>query len=193
MRNMPTNVWFSGDMFDKGGGMNKGLLMVFTGDGKGKTTAALGLGFRAMGHGFKICMIQFIKGTWKYGELEAISRFEELMDLHVTGRGFTWASEDFEKDKKAAQKGWRLAKAVIASEKYRIVILDELTYLIKFKMIEEKEVVEVLSNKPPALHVVVTGRDAPESLMDAADLVTEMKAVKHPFKNGIKAQKGIEF
>ena len=167
--------------------------MVFTGNGKGKTTAALGIAIRAMGHGFKICMIQFIKGSWKYGELEAVKRFTDLMDFHVTGRGFTWKSEDFEKDKKAAREGWRLAKEVMASGKYRIIILDELTYLIKLNMIDEKEVVEAILNKPQDLHIVVTGRDAPVSLIDAADLVTELKAVKHPLEKGIKAQKGIEF
>ena len=173
--------------------MEKGLLMVFTGNGKGKTTAALGVAVRAMGHGFHVCVIQFIKGSWKYGELEAVKRFTDLMDFHVTGRGFTWKSEDFEKDKKAAREGWRLAKEVMASGKYRIIILDELTYLIKLNMIDEKEVVEAILNKPQDLHIVVTGRDAPVSLIDAADLVTELKAVKHPLEKGIKAQKGIEF
>ena len=173
--------------------VKKGIVMVFTGNGKGKTTAALGIAIRAMGHGFKICMIQFIKGSWKYGELEAVKRFTDLMDFHVTGRGFTWKSEDFEKDKKAAREGWRLAKEVMASGKYRIIILDELTYLIKLNMIDEKEVVEAILNKPQDLHIVVTGRDAPVSLIDAADLVTELKAVKHPLEKGIKAQKGIEF
>jgi len=182
-------------MKQRGGDMaaNKGLLMVFTGDGKGKTTAALGLSIRAMGHGFKVCIIQFIKGSWKYGELESMKRFSDLMDFHVTGRGFTWKSEDLEKDKKAARAGWQLAKSAITSEKYRVVILDELTYLIKLNMLDEKEVVETLLNKPDNLHIVVTGRNACSRLKEAADLVTDMQAVKHPLEKGIKAQKGIEF
>ena len=115
--------------------MKKGLLMVFTGNGKGKTTAALGLALRSMGHGFRVCVIQFIKGSWKTGELEAVKRFGELMDFHVTGRGFSRKSEDFDKHRKAAREGWRLAKEVMASGKYRIVILDELTHLIFFSAI----------------------------------------------------------
>ena len=167
--------------------------MVFTGDGKGKTTAALGLALRAIGHGFKICVIQFIKGSWKYGELNSVKRFEDLMDFHVLGRGFTWKSDDFKKDKQAALDAWRFAKQMITSGKYQIVILDELTYLVKLKMIDEHEIVDFLSNNPRDLHLIVTGRSAPQSLIDVADLVTDMKAVKHPLKNGVKAQKGIEF
>ena len=167
--------------------------MVFTGNGKGKTTAALGLSLRAMGHGFKVCVIQFIKGSWKCGELEALKRFSDLMDVHVTGRGFTWKSEDIEKDKTAAQAGWRLARSAIGSKKYHMIVLDELTYPIKLNMLDEKEVVQVLINRPPELHIVVTGRDAPAALKESADLVTEMQAVKHPLENGVKAQKGIEF
>lgn len=173
--------------------MKRGLLMVFTGDGKGKTTAALGLALRAIGHGFKICVIQFIKGSWQYGELNSVKRFEDLMDFHVMGRGFTWKSDDIKKDKKAARDAWQFAKQMITSGKYQIIILDELTYLVKLKMIDEREIVDILSKKPQDLHVVVTGRKAPQSLIDVADLVTEMQAVKHPLKNGVKAQKGIEF
>ncbi len=167
--------------------------MVFTGSGKGKTTAALGLSVRAMGHGYKICIIQFIKGSWKYGELEAMKRFSDLMDFHVTGRGFSWKSEDIEKDRMAAQAGWQLAKEAIASRKYHIVILDELTYLIKLNMVDEKEIIQTLRNRPQHLHVVVTGRNAPSSLMESADLITDMQAVRHPLEKGIKAQRGIEF
>jgi len=173
--------------------VKKGLLIVFTGNGKGKTTAALGLAFRALGHGFKTCVIQFIKGSWKYGELESARRFEEIMDFHVMGRGFTWKSEDFEQDRQAALEAWAFAKQTISSGKYRVVILDELTYLVKLNIIDEKEIVDVLTGKPADLHVVVTGRNAPASLIDAADLVTEMRPIKHPFEAGIKAQKGIEF
>jgi len=173
--------------------LKKGLLMVYTGKGKGKTTAALGMIFRALGHEFKICMIQFIKGTWKYGELISAKHFEELLDFHVLGKGFTWKSKDIEKDIKVAQEAWAFAKEVISSGKYQLVVLDELTYLIKYKMVDETEIVGFLKNRPEDLHIVVTGRDAPESLIDIADLVTEMQEIKHHYHEGVKAQKGIEY
>ncbi len=173
--------------------MNKGLLIVNTGNGKGKTTAALGLAMRALGHGLKVCIIQFIKGSWKYGELDAATRFEELLDVHVMGKGFTWKSQDLEADKKLAQEAWEFAKRILALGKYQMVVLDELTYLIKFHFIPEDEIVDVLTTRRDDMHVVVTGRDASPALLEAADLVTEMIARKHPFKDGIKAQRGIEF
>lgn len=173
--------------------MKKGLLMVFTGDGKGKTTAALGLALRSAGHGLKVCFIQFIKGSWKYGELEAVNRYRDLIDFHVMGRGFTWKSKDMGKDKEAARQAWRFAREAMASGRYHLVVLDELTYLLKYRMIEIEAVLATLVNKPADLHVAVTGRGAPEEILAAADLVTEMQAVKHPMKAGIKAQKGIEF
>jgi len=172
---------------------SKGLLMVFTGTGKGKTTAALGLALRAMGHGFRVCVVQFIKGSWKYGELDSVRRFSDLMDFHVAGRGFTRKSEDLEEDRTAAREGWRLASEAIASGKYHTVILDELTYPIHLKMLDEKEVVDRLMSRPPGLHIVVTGRNAPSALLAAADLITDMQAVKHPYAKGVKAQKGVEF
>lgn len=172
--------------------MKKGLLMVHTGKGKGKTTAALGLIFRALGHGFKVCMIQFIKGKWQYGELNSSKHFENL-DFHVLGKGFTWESKDIEEDIQAAQEAWLFAKKVVSSGRYKLVVLDELTYLIKYEMVEEDEIIDFLSNRPKDLHVVVTGRDASKSLIEIADLVTEMKEVKHHYHAGIKAQKGIEY
>ncbi|MDH3327826.1 MAG: cob(I)yrinic acid a,c-diamide adenosyltransferase [Desulfobulbaceae bacterium] len=172
---------------------NNGLLILFTGNGKGKTTSALGQAFRAIGHGFKVCMIQFIKGNWKYGELDTAKQFAGLMDVHVMGRGFTWASEDMDKDIAAAREGWDLAKQIISEGKHRLVILDELTYLITYKMIDEQDVLDTLKARPGNMHVVVTGRGASEKLIQAADLVTEMVDVKHPYENGVKAQKGIEF
>lgn len=173
--------------------MKKGLLMVYTGKGKGKTTAALGMIFRALGHGFKVCMIQFIKGAWRYGELISAKRFGELLDLHVLGKGFTWKSKDIEKDVQAAREAWRFAKESINSGKYQLVVLDELTYLMKYKMVDEDEIVGFLKSHPKDLHIVVTGRDAPESLVKIADLVTEMQEIKHHYHSGIKAQKGIEY
>ena len=171
----------------------QGLLMVFTGNGKGKTTSALGLAFRALGHGFPVSMIQFIKGNWQYGELETAKQFAHLMDLHVMGRGFTWKSDDLEKDKALARDAWKFAKKTINEGRHRLVILDELTYLISYGMIDEKDVLEALNNRPPAMHIAVTGRDASEKLMEAADLVTEMREIKHPYTEGVRAQKGIEF
>ena len=173
--------------------MKRGLIVVFTGNGKGKTTAALGLAMRAVGHECRVCMIQFIKGSWKSGELVSAKRFDGLMDIFTLGRGFLFDAEDIEKDKEAAREAWEFAKDIIVSLKYDIVILDELTYLIKYKMVEEDEVIDFLIKKPDKLHIVVTGRDAQSRLIDAADMVTEMKTIKHPLEGGMKCQKGIEF
>ena len=171
----------------------KGLIAVFTGNGKGKTTSSLGLAFRALGHGQRVCIIQFIKGSWKYGELESAKQFSTLLDFHVMGRGFTWKSDDIEKDKQLAREAWDFAKSVIKENRYAMVILDELTYLPYYKMIDEQEMLSVLEKKPPEQHVVITGRYASDDLIALADLVTEMKDIKHPYKNGVKAQKGFEF
>lgn len=173
--------------------MSQGLLIVNTGDGKGKTTAALGQVFRALGHGFRICVIQFLKGSWKYGELESARKFEGQLELHVKGRGFTWKSENIDEDIRIAREAWDFAKEKILSENYRMIVLDELTYLMTYGMADENEVVNFLKNRPPGIHVVVTGRGAPQSLIDAADLVTEMKEIKHPYVLGVNAQRGIEF
>jgi cob(I)alamin adenosyltransferase len=173
--------------------MKKGLLLVHTGNGKGKTTAALGLAMRALGHGLKVCIIQFIKGTWKYGELFSAKRFKDLLDVRVMGNGFTWTSKDRDRDKAVAREAWAYATQQMNSGKYALVILDELTYLMTFGFIRQAEVVEALSARRDDLHVVVTGRNAPQALIDAADLVTDMIEMKHPYKKGIKAQKGIEF
>ncbi|MBM4326916.1 MAG: cob(I)yrinic acid a,c-diamide adenosyltransferase [Deltaproteobacteria bacterium] len=173
--------------------MKRCLLMVYTGNGKGKTTAAIGQAVRAMGQGMKVCFIQFLKGSWKYGELTAAERFSDLMEFHVLGRGFTWKSEDLEKDIAVARAAWELAKEKILSAEFQMVVLDELTYLIQYNMVEEAEIVGFLSARPANLHVVVTGRDASEALIQAADLVTEMREIKHPYSAGVKAQKGIEF
>ena len=173
--------------------MAQGLLLVFTGNGKGKTTSALGLAVRAAGHNQRVAFIQFIKGSWQYGELDAIKRYEDLIDLHVMGRGFTWQSDNLEEDKKLAQSGWQLAQEAMASGQYHLVVLDEFTYLLKFGFLELTEVLDVLGRRQANLHVAITGRDAPARLIEMADLVTEMREVKHPFQAGVKAQAGIEF
>jgi cob(I)alamin adenosyltransferase len=171
----------------------KGLLIVNTGDGKGKTTAALGMALRAAGHGLKVCFIQFIKGSWKYGELEAVKRFADLIDFHVMGRGFTWKSEDLEKDVAAARTAWVFAQEAMVGKRYDLMVLDEFTYLLSYGMLDVEPVLAFLANRPDGMHVVITGRGAPQALLDAADLVTEMRVVKHPYESGIKAQKGVEF
>jgi cob(I)alamin adenosyltransferase len=173
--------------------MTKGLLIVYTGNGKGKTTAALGQAIRAAGHGLRVCFIQFIKGSWHYGELDAIKRFDELIDLHVMGRGFTWKSENLEEDARLARQAWDLACEAIASGRYHIVVLDEFTYLLHYQMLELAPCLETLANRHPNQHVVITGRHAPAELIAAADLVTELQAIKHPYQAGIKAQRGIEY
>ncbi len=171
----------------------KGLLMVHTGNGKGKTTAALGLAFRTMGHDLPVCIIQFIKGSWKYGELKTAERFRGLLDFHVAGEGFTWNSKDPEKDRMAARDGWNLAKTIIGEGRHHLIILDEFTWAVNLGMVDETEALEVFKARPEGLHVLVTGRDAPLRFLEMADLITEMREVKHPYHAGVKAQKGIEW
>ncbi len=173
--------------------MTKGLLMIFTGNGKGKTTASLGLAMRAAGHCQKVCFIQFIKGSWRYGEMEAMERFTDTIDFHVMGRGFTWKSDDLEKDKAVAMEAWNHAHQAITSGYYDLVVLDEFTYTLNYKMVEIQPVLQAFAERPESLHIAITGRDAPEQLIAVADLVTEMKEIKHPYKTGVMAQKGIEF
>ena len=168
--------------------MKQGLLMVYTGNGKDKTTAALGQVFRALGHGFKVCVIQFDKGSWKYGELAAVEPFKGLLESHVMGKGFTWESKNIKDDIRAAKEAWNFAKEAIGSGKFVIVVLDELTYPMTCGILDTDEVLGALKNRPESLHVLVTGRNAPEALIDAADLVTEMTDVKHHCNAGIEAQ-----
>jgi len=171
----------------------KGLFAIHTGNGKGKTTAALGLVFRALGHGHKVSVIQFIKGGWRCGEHTLAEKFPDQLEFHVTGQGFTWKSEDPEKDIALAREAWELAKTIIASGKSHLVVLDELTYLIRYGMVDEEEILRTIENRPDSMHVVVTGRHASERMMAAADLVTEMRDIKHPFREGVPAQKGFDF
>jgi cob(I)alamin adenosyltransferase len=166
--------------------------MVFTGNGKGKTTAALGTVLRAAGHGLKILVLQFIKGTWKYGELESLNKLG--VKIETLGRGFTWKQDDLKEDVKLAQSGWEKAKEAIFSGEYDLIVLDELSYVLSYEFLAVEDVVQVLKTKPESLHLIITGRDAPQEMMEAADLVTEMKMIKHPYHTrGIKAQRGIEF
>ncbi len=173
--------------------MNKGLLIVFTGDGKGKTTAALGLALRAFGHDLRVCIIQFVKADRPNGEKKALAHFDNLADVYTLGKGFIYRGEDLTVHKKAAVHAWALAKNKLDSEDYSIIILDEITFAMQYGFIDEKEVVGCLSGRREDLHVVVTGRNASPALIEAADLVTEMVSIKHPLKKGVKAQAGIEF
>ncbi len=167
--------------------------MVFTGQGKGKTTAALGMALRAAGHNMKILVLQFIKGTWHYGELEALKKFDNIA-IQPLGAGFTWKKENLDKDRELAMKGWEEAMKAIESNTYHMVVLDEINYVLSHGLLPLDNVLDFLKNRPPSLHLVFTGRNAPPSLVEMADLVTEMVAVKHPYKDkGIKGQKGIEF
>jgi cob(I)alamin adenosyltransferase len=170
----------------------KGLLLVYTGHGKGKTTAALGIVFRALGRGLKVAVVQFIKGKWKTGERTYAESLPELTFL-VMGRGFTWESDDLSRDKEAARKAWQEAAELIRSGEHAIVVLDELTYVVNYDFVSLSEVLAVLRDRPAHVHVVVTGRNAPDEMVEMADLVTEMKSIKHPFERGIAAAPGIDF
>jgi cob(I)alamin adenosyltransferase len=168
------------------------LVIVYTGNGKGKTTAALGALLRAWGRGWKVVMLSFIKSeTSNYGEERAARKLG--IEMVPLGGGFTWLSKDLDKDKALARKCWDLCKEKIGSGEYDLVILDEITYPLNYGWLELDEVVETLRGRPKDLHVIITGRDAPQALIDFADLVTEMREVKHPFQQGVKAQPGIDF
>jgi cob(I)alamin adenosyltransferase len=173
----------------------RGLLMVFTGNGKGKTTAAMGAALRAAGHGFQILMIQFIKGSWHYGELDAAPLLGGRFEIRPMGRGFvdTDPSRIHPEDKRLAREAWEAAVQAIRSRKYDILILDEIANAIDYGMIALEPVLAELKARPETMHVICTGRNAPPELMEAADLVTEMREIKHPFASGIRAQRGIEY
>lgn len=170
----------------------KGLLVVHTGDGKGKTTAALGIVFRALGRGIKCGVIQFLKGKWETGERKFAATLPQL-DFYVMGLGFTWDSDDLDRDKAAAQKAWEKAKTMIHSGEHRIVVLDEITYAFHYNWLSVPEVLEALNSRPENVHVVLTGRKCPEPLLEAADLVSVTESRKHPYQKGIPAQMGIDF
>ena len=173
-----------------------GLIIVYTGKGKGKTTAALGMALRAVGHDYRICMVQFIKGSWHYGEMTSSKRLEPEFELTAIGRGFVGIIDDkspFEEHKKIAQEALCLSKEKIGSQMYDIVILDEINYAINLGLVNLQDVLDIIKIKPPNLNLVLTGNYAKQEIIDAADLVTEMKEIKHPFKSGIKAKKGIDY
>lgn len=174
----------------------KGLIIVHTGNGKGKTTAAMGMALRGVGHNLKILMVQFIKGTWKYGELEAAQKLHPNFELIPMGKGFIEFKNGggpSPEDRKAVYDAWEFSKESIDSNKYDMIIFDEINTALSYGMLDLDDVLHAMENKPERLHVVLTGRNAHSKIIDIADLVTEMKEIKHPYKKGIEAQKGIEF
>ena len=171
----------------------KGLLIVHTGKGKGKSTAAWGMAMRMIGHGKKVGIVQFVKGAWETGERDVFEAFPEQVTIKAMGEGFTWETQDRERDVAAAEAAWAAAKEMIADEGFSMVILDEINIALRYEYLDIKDVVEGLGARPPMLHVIATGRNAHDDLIEAADLVTDMTLVKHPFRSGFKAQAGIEF
>jgi len=178
--------------------IEKGLLIVHTGKGKGKSTAAFGLAARAIGNGLKVGIVQYVKGKWETGERVVLEAFPDQVTIRTMGEGFTWETQDRARDIRAAEAAWETSKEMIEASRgddpaYDMVILDELNIVLRYDYLPLDDVLSVLQNKPEGLHVVVTGRNAKEPLIELADLVTEMTMVKHPFRAGVKAQKGIEF
>jgi len=171
----------------------KGLLIVFTGAGKGKTTAALGMALRCIGHGMKVAVVQFIKGAIDTAEERVLKSFGDQVVFLRMGEGYTWETQDRERDTKFARQAWNTAAVFIRDPSYAMVVLDEFNIVLHHEYVPLAEVLPVLRDRPPMQHVVITGRSAKKELIEEADLVTEMGQVKHPFRNGIKAQKGIEF
>jgi len=176
--------------------VENGLVIVYTGKGKGKTTAALGIALRAVGYNQKVCMLQFIKGSWHYGEMTSSKRLEPEFELTAIGKGFVGIIDDkssIEEHKKIAEEALRVAQRKINSKEYNIIILDEINYAIKLGLINLEDVLEIISSKPQNVSLVLTGNYVRDEIIERADLVTEMREIKHPFKSGIKAKKGIDF
>lgn len=170
----------------------RGLLLVYTGHGKGKTTAALGLAFRALGRGMRVAVVQFVKGKWKTGERVLAETLPGLTFL-VMGRGFTWESDDLSRDRAAAREAWEVSREILSRGEHDVVVLDEITYAIHCGFVSAAEVSAAIRGRAPHVHVVLTGRNAPEEVVEIADLVTEMKAVKHPYERGVRAQPGLDY
>jgi len=171
----------------------KGLVIVHTGKGKGKSTAGFGMVFRALGHGMKIGVVQFVKGSWDTGERWVLEKFPDQVTISALGEGFTWETQDRSRDIAMARGAWEQAKAMIMDEEIDMVLCDELNIVLRYDYLPVEEIIDVLKAKPEMKHVIVTGRNAKDELIEVADLVTEMEMIKHPFRSGVKAQKGIEF
>jgi cob(I)alamin adenosyltransferase len=174
--------------------LEKGLTIVHTGNGKGKTTAALGMVMRSLGHGYRVAIVQFIKGAWEPAEKAVLERFGDQLTFHALGEGFTWDTQDRDRDTQTAQAAWDTALSYLRNPEYKTILLDEVNIALKHGFLTVDQVLAGLAEKPAMTHVILTGRGAPPALIDQADLVTEMTLVKHPFREqGVKAQPGIEF
>lgn len=181
---------------EKESSSNDGIVIVYTGDGKGKTTASLGVALRAIGHGLRVCMVQFIKGEWHYGELNSIKKLEPDFELIVAGKGFIGIIDDdhaFEEHVRAARTALDIVEQKISLDTFDIVILDEINYAVHLGLLQLADVLKILQNRPKHLSLILTGNHACEEIITLADLVTEMKEIKHPYKKGIKAKRGIDF
>lgn len=173
--------------------IEKGLTIVHTGKGKGKSTAAFGIIFRALGNGMKVAVVQFVKGKWGTGERNVLDKFPDQVSLATMGEGFTWETQDRQRDIEAARAAWEKAKEFILDDEHDVVLCDELNIVLRYDYLPLEEVLSVLDEKPEMKHVIITGRNAKDDLIEKADLVTDMTQVKHPFRSGVKAQVGIEF
>jgi cob(I)alamin adenosyltransferase len=172
----------------------KGLIIVNTGNGKGKTTAALGMVMRSLGHGYRVAIVQFIKGAWEPSEKLVFSHWEDQIEFHAMGEGFTWETQDRDRDLEKAYAAWEKSLEYIRNPDFQLVLLDEINIALKMSYLQIEEVLAGLAEKPPSKHVILTGRGAPAALIERADLVTEMTLIKHPFRDqGVKAQPGIEY
>jgi cob(I)alamin adenosyltransferase len=171
----------------------RGLLIVHTGTGKGKSTAAFGMVLRCLGHGMRVGIVQFVKGAWETGERKVLDAYPDLATCRAMGEGFTWDTQDRARDIAAARAAWDAGKAMIADPSFKLILLDELNIVLRYDYLPLDEIIATLKAKPRDLHIIVTGRNAKPELIDIADLVTEMTMVKHPFRSGVKAQRGIEF
>jgi len=171
----------------------KGLIVIFTGNGKGKTSAAFGTVFRSLGRGYKVAVVRFMKGKWVSGEIKALEKFGAQVDVYSAGDGFTWDTKNLKQDLTTAKRGWKTCLSLLKAKKHHVFLFDELCYVLKYRFLPLQEVLKGLKLKDPHAHVILTGRDAPIPLVKKADLVTEMKEVKHPFGKGILAQPGIDY
>jgi len=174
--------------------ITKGLIIVHTGDGKGKTTAGFGMVYRSLGRGYTVAIVQFMKGKWKTGEVAALQRFGEQVEHHAVGDGFTWQTQNLAQDKATARRAWEKCLELIRAKKHRLLFFDELNYVLKYEFLPVSEVIQGLKEKDPFAHIIITGRDAHSEIIALADLVTEMREIKHPYNTQrIKAQPGIDY
>ena len=173
--------------------IRKGLLAVYTGEGKGKSTAGFGTVFRALGRGYRAGVVQFIKGEWVSGEVKALERFGDLVEYHAVGEGFTWNTKDYARDVACARAGWDVCLRMVRARSFHVLLFDELNYVLHYNFLPVNDVLAGLGERDPAHHVILTGRGAPPEILEAADLVTEMREVRHPFRKGILAQPGFDY